>query len=338
MSLVPPTISSQVTHGTVGLAGFIVPAATRGSSASLVGSAFSEHACSASQRSRRRCWPRVEHALGVVADRRQLKPPSTVPSAVSCRAPRPWPRTPSRCRRSLPAPSSGRVLLVPDDPRHGVVRAGERDVRLDAVARGVDVQRRIARRGARRPPAGSRSRRSPGRRPWASATPAGVTPSQFAMPGPSGLETKIWFLSAPGAFASVSCQVTHGPGFVGSTAEPPATEGFSASWPVWMFSDGTAGPLPPLPRLWPAKIHLPVGVVEPAREDVVGAEAGARRVLVPRRPRHRPASAGEVDRRRLAVLALVEVQRPRERRGGARAAADRAVAAGRPRAVGKRRG
>ena len=28
-------------------------------------------------------------------------------------------------------------------------------------------------------------------------------------------------------------------------------------WSVWMFSDGTSGPLPPLPRLWPAKIHLP---------------------------------------------------------------------------------
>src|SRR5947209_19628737 len=24
-----------------------------------------------------------------------------------------------------------------------------------------------------------------------------------------------------------------------------------------MFSDGTLGPLPPLPRLWPPKIHLP---------------------------------------------------------------------------------
>src|SRR5689334_3033547 len=43
----PPTVSSQVTQGEVGLAGFIVPAATRGSSASLVGSLFSEQACSA---------------------------------------------------------------------------------------------------------------------------------------------------------------------------------------------------------------------------------------------------------------------------------------------------
>src|ERR1700759_5364334 len=42
----PPTVSSQVTQGAVGLAGFIVPAATRGSSAPLGGSLFSEHACS----------------------------------------------------------------------------------------------------------------------------------------------------------------------------------------------------------------------------------------------------------------------------------------------------
>jgi hypothetical protein len=36
---------------------------------------------------------------------------------------------------------------------------------------------------------------------------------------------KIW--SLPLSLA-VSCHVTHGPGFAGSTAEPPATDGFSA--------------------------------------------------------------------------------------------------------------
>src|ERR1700722_16261280 len=88
-----------------------------------------------------------------------------------------------------------------------------------------------------------------------SATPAGVTPSQLSMPGPSGFETKIWSLPATGAVV-VSCQVTHGPGLVGSTAEPPATDGFSASWSGWMFSDGTFTLPPPLPRLCPEKIHL----------------------------------------------------------------------------------
>src|SRR5690242_15442162 len=43
----PLTVSSQATHGVVGLAGFIVPPATRGFSASLLGSKFSEHADSA---------------------------------------------------------------------------------------------------------------------------------------------------------------------------------------------------------------------------------------------------------------------------------------------------
>src|SRR5207248_5896437 len=43
----PPTVSSQVTQGAVGLAGFIVPGATRGSAASLAGSLLSERACSA---------------------------------------------------------------------------------------------------------------------------------------------------------------------------------------------------------------------------------------------------------------------------------------------------
>src|SRR6185436_13654090 len=38
----------------------------------------------------------------------------------------------------------GRVFLVPDDPRDGVVRTGEGDVGLDARARRVDVERGIA--------------------------------------------------------------------------------------------------------------------------------------------------------------------------------------------------
>src|SRR5262249_38328157 len=63
--------------------------------------------------------------------------------------------------------------------------------------------------------------------PLASATPAGVTPSQLACPGPSGRLTKIWSLPLTGRFV-VSCQVTRGPGLVASAAEPPATDGFSA--------------------------------------------------------------------------------------------------------------
>src|ERR671923_93275 len=39
----PDRVSSHATHGTVGFAGFIVPAATRGSSASSAGFLLSEH-------------------------------------------------------------------------------------------------------------------------------------------------------------------------------------------------------------------------------------------------------------------------------------------------------
>jgi hypothetical protein len=89
-------------------------------------------------------------------------------------------------------------------------------------------------------------------KPPSGAPPEGLVPTgQVVVPGPIGFFTKIWFV-----FGSISCQVIQGPGFVGSATEPPATDGFSASWLVWMFSDGTSGPLPPLPRPWPAKTHL----------------------------------------------------------------------------------
>src|SRR5690242_20507825 len=73
-----PETSSHTTHGTVGLAGFIVPAATRGSSASLVGSKFSAHACSES-----RLAPQVlvvsSTPWALLPTATKLKPPSTVP-------------------------------------------------------------------------------------------------------------------------------------------------------------------------------------------------------------------------------------------------------------------
>src|SRR5262249_50985477 len=97
-----------------------------------------------------------------------------------------------------------------------------------------------------------------------SGSPAGLTLSQFAAPGPIGFSTKIWSGSSTGnvVFVGVvSCQVTHGPGLVGSTAEPPATDGFSAFRLVSMLSEGTGGPSSlPLPRPWPAKIHLPLAL------------------------------------------------------------------------------
>ena len=98
---------------------------------------------------------------------------------------------------------------------------------------------------------------------------------------------------------SVSCQVIHGPGLVGSTAEPPATDGFSASCVVWMLIDGTSTPLERTAILSgedPLALVGVAGVIEAAREDVVVAEAGAEGVLVPGRPGTvRPAPAKSID-------------------------------------------
>ena len=62
------------------------------------------------------------------------------------------------------------------------------------------------------------------------------------------LETKIWsWLPDPLTLPSSSSQATHGTGSLPATAAPPATEGFSASLSVLMFSDGM-----PVPRSWPS--------------------------------------------------------------------------------------
>src|SRR5438094_6522264 len=61
-------------------------------------------------------------------------------------------------------------------------------------------------------------------------------------------ETKIWFLfPAP----STSCHAAHGVGSAPGTAAPPATDGFSASRSVLMFSEGA-----PEPRSWPSGIQM----------------------------------------------------------------------------------
>ena len=139
----PPTVSSQAIQGTVGFAGFIVPAATRGSSASAEALLFCEH------------WP------SMVAFAAHGPPPAEL-SRTPCPAlPTVDPVEPAidgagRRRRhdalggedqlvGVQSADAGRALLVPDDPRHRVVRTGERDVGLDAVPGRVDVQRRIGR-------------------------------------------------------------------------------------------------------------------------------------------------------------------------------------------------
>src|SRR5689334_9086990 len=65
------------------------------------------------------------------------------------------------------------------------------------------------------------------------------------------LETKIWsWLPEPETLPSCSSHATHGTGAAPGTVAPPATDGFSASLSVWMFSEGT-----PDPRSWPSGTH-----------------------------------------------------------------------------------
>ena len=57
------------------------------------------------------------------------------------------------------------------------------------------------------------------------------------------LETKIWsWLPEPLTLPSCSSHATHGTGSATGTAAPPATDGFSASLSVLMFSEGTPDP------------------------------------------------------------------------------------------------
>ena len=66
------------------------------------------------------------------------------------------------------------------------------------------------------------------------------------------LETKIWsWLPELETLPSCSCHATHGTGALPGTVAPPATDGFSASLLVWMFSEGT-----PDPRSWPSGTHV----------------------------------------------------------------------------------
>src|SRR6202012_5322447 len=66
------------------------------------------------------------------------------------------------------------------------------------------------------------------------------------------LETKIWsWLPEPDTLPSCSSHAPHGTGALPGTVAPPATDGFSASLSVWMFSEGT-----PDPRFWPSGTHV----------------------------------------------------------------------------------
>ena len=120
-------------------------------------------------------------------------------------------------------------------------------------------------------------------------------------------ETKIWCSAASSlAPPSFSCQATHGTGSLPATAAPPTSAGFSAVRSGWMFSEGTLVGGRAVLALGDPGVR---GRVEAAGEDVrlAARQVGVR--LVPRGPRDRARGAGEVDRRRLGLLRLVEVER-----------------------------
>jgi hypothetical protein len=207
------------------VAGVIVPAATLGSSASALGSALSEQAASLVWFSPQEppCAELSRTPCAVLPTLVKSNPPSTGPvggedtlGATPLAA-----NTMSlECRPSLLVPCSyqtthGTASLAPVNAMSGSTAARVRSTLSDGSA----PSRSTPTCCQQKPPSGVAD----------GSTAAGVTPMQLVCPGPRGFSTKIWSLVMPGALAPVSCQVTHGPGLVGSAAEPPATDGFSAS-------------------------------------------------------------------------------------------------------------
>src|SRR3954451_19725078 len=248
----PPTSSDHVTHGTVVPPGVSVPVATRGSSASLPASLFSEQASSASVEtehgpnalaphvSSTSFWPVVP-----LPTARQLKPPSAVGSLTMRAA-----KTCSLLRRPRWLASfSYQTVHATVSPGPVNEMSGSTPLRLGSAFR-------VGSPAADEPPAlASRARPTccqqnaltlaaeDGLKPvhgWLGA--ACLTP----------LETKIWsWLPEPLTLPSSSSHATHGTGSAPATAAPPGTDGVSASLSVLMFSDGTAEP-----RSWPSGCHL----------------------------------------------------------------------------------
>src|SRR5262245_15548400 len=239
----PPTSSENAVHGTVAPPGVRVPAATRGSSASLVATLFSEQASSAAVEaaqlpkppaplvSRMLFWPAVP-----LPTARQLKPPSALGSLTMRAA-----KTCSLLRRPMLLGSfsyhmtQATVSFAPVN-----AMSGSTPLRLGSM---LSVGSPVA----DEPPSfASRSR------PTCCQQNAltldaddGLKPLHGCLSAAclTPLETKIWsWLPDPLTLPSSSSQATHGTGSAPATAAPPATDGFSASLSVLMFSDGMPEP------------------------------------------------------------------------------------------------
>ena len=246
----PPTSSENVTHGTVGLPGVRVPVATRGSSASLPASLFSEQASSASvdaahepkplpDVSSTLTWPLVPLPTAC-----QWNPPSAFASLTILAA-----KTCSLLRRPMLLASFSYQTVQPTVSLGPVnVMSGSTPLRLGSMfSVGSPV-------GDEPPSLARRSRPTCCQQKLLTLALAdGLKPAHGAFGAAclTPLETKIWsWLPEPLTLPSCSSHATHGTGSAPATAAPPATDGFSASLSVLMFSDGT-----PDPRSCPSGCH-----------------------------------------------------------------------------------
>src|SRR5262249_44459535 len=231
-------------------------------------------------------------------------------------------------------------LLVPNYPWHRIIRARKRDVGLDAVTRPVDVQAGVFAGRADTRKAGLLPAEATDRRDVAAAIgdPKRLDPvavfgtwtdrplhedrvggrregrrllPRNPRPGLGGIDGRAaGYRRVFRVLVGVDVQRRHG------RARSSVAAALAGEDPLSLV--GVAG------------------VVEAAREDVVFFEGSPFGVLVPGRPRHRPARPGEVDRRGLAILALVGGERATQGRRAAGAPADGAVAARGPFATGER--
>src|SRR5581483_3744401 len=233
----PPMSSDQTTHGTVGLAGLSVPAATLGSSAFAVATLFIVQAFSAETlaahgpkflpplRSRISVSPAVPAPTAC-----QWKPPSAAASATPLAA-----KIRSLFARPIPLLSSSYQTV------HGTVSLGPVKAMSGATLLRVGSMLSVGSPVLDDFSAPFASRLMPvccQQNPFTGVPPAGVTPAQVVAPA-IPRETKISNLPAASVAApSFSFQTTHGTGLLPAIVAPPATDGSSAVRSVWMFSDG----------------------------------------------------------------------------------------------------
>src|SRR5258706_10014588 len=270
-----PTSSCQTTHGTVAPPGGSVPAATRGFSASRLATALSEHASSApwlSAQLPKPCAPEVSRTLVWPAvpfpTASQWNPPSAVASATILAA-----KTMSLLRSPSIWVGSSSYHTTHATVSFGPVNAmsGSTPARVGSM---LSVGSPLA--DGTGPVGFSRSRPTCcQQKPLTSIPPVGFVRAGQAVPGTaclSAFATKIW-RSAMASFVapSFSSQVTQGTGSLPATADPPATEGFSAVRWVLMLSDGRwSGPRP-----WPACSQTLAAALKRLAKMFVGHPAAA---------------------------------------------------------------